>query len=206
MSKKIRDENGKTYVEVEPFHKKKWFVVIAAIVVIGLIGSNLGGDKDSGNKSAESSVVSDPRLSSLLSDEDRGNDSTESWQDAESWRATSKTPVSVEVPKEYIMVTADQMIQDLQNNALKAQSIYKGGYFEISGKLSTVDSSGKYIGIDGVNSGFSFVSILCDIKSEEQKNIVAELSKGQNVIIRGKVTMVGEVLGYSIDIDEIIPQ
>lgn len=167
-------------MELKPFYKKKWFIVIAAIVVIGLIGSSLGGDKDRGSKSAET------------------------------WQTASETPAgasaSVEVPKEYTVVTADQMIQDVEDNALKAQNIYKDRYFEISGKLSNVDSSGKYIGIDGANGDFNFVNIQCYIKSDEQKNIVAELSNGQNVTIKGKVTSVGEVMGYSVDIDEIIAQ
>ena len=98
------------------------------------------------------------------------------------------------------------MIQDIEDNALKAQSTYKDKYFEISGKLSNVDSSGKYIGVDGTNGDFNLVNIQCYIKSDEQKNVVAELSKDQNIVVKGKVTNVGEVMGYSVDIDEIKAQ
>lgn len=181
MSKKIKDENGTTYVEKKPFYKKKWFIVIAAIVVIGAIGSSLGGDKDGGSKPAETQQTAS--------------------------EAPAEAPAKEEeAPKEYTAVTADQMIQDLQDNALKAQETYKDKYLEISGKLSNVDSSGKYISIDGVNGDFNLVTIQCYIKSDEQKSIVAELSRDQNVTIKGKVTRVGEVMGYSLDIDEIIAQ
>ena len=181
MSKKITDENGKVYVEKKPFYKKKWFIVIAAIIVIGAIGSSLGGNKDGGSKPAETK------------------------------QTASETPAEApakeeEAPKEYTAVTADQMIQDIQDNALKAQNTYKDKYFEISGKLSNVDSSGKYIGIDGTNGDFNLVNIQCYIKSDEQKNVVAELSKDQNIVVKGKVTNVGEVMGYSVDIDEIKAQ
>ena len=175
MSKRITDENGKVYVEKKPFYKRKWFIIIAAVIVIGVIASNSGGDKNEESKPAETQ------------------------------QTVSETPAKEEeTPKEYTAVTADQMIQDLEDNALKAQNNYKDNYFEISGNLSNIDSSGKYIGIKGTSGEFSLVNIQCYLKSDEQRNVVAELSKEQNVIVKGKVKDVGEVLGYSVDIDEII--
>ena len=43
-----------------------------------------------------------------------------------------------------------------------------------------------------------------NIKNKEQKEIVKTLTKDQEITIRGKITDVGEVLGYYLDINEII--
>ena len=43
----------------------------------------------------------------------------------------------------------------------------------------------------------------CYIKSAEQTGRVMEMSAGDPITVRGKITVVGEVLGYSLDIDSI---
>ena len=47
----------------------------------------------------------------------------------------------------------------------------------------------------------SLFGIQCYIKNDEQKKAVSEMNVGQDIIVRGKCTDVGEVLGYSLDID-----
>lgn len=44
---------------------------------------------------------------------------------------------------------------------------------------------------------------MCYIKSDEQLDKVKELSTGDDVTVGGKVTGIGEIMGYSIDIDYI---
>ena len=44
---------------------------------------------------------------------------------------------------------------------------------------------------------------MCYIKSDEQLDKIKELSTGDDVTVGGKVTNVGEIMGYSIDIDYI---
>ena len=66
----------------------------------------------------------------------------------------------------------------------------------------TIDSNGKYIGIDS-DDEWSFVNIQCFIKNDDQKSQIMDMSSGDEVTIRGKITGVGEVLGYSIDIESI---
>ena len=41
------------------------------------------------------------------------------------------------------------------------------------------------------------------IKNDDQKSQIMDMSSGDEVTIRGKITSVGEVLGYSIDIESI---
>ncbi len=103
----------------------------------------------------------------------------------------------------YTAVDAEKMLADLESNALNAEKTYKDKDLEITGKIYVIDSSGKYIAIDGINSEFTMSGITCYLQNEEQKDIVAGSSKGSTVVVRGHVTDVGEVLGYKLNVDEI---
>lgn len=96
------------------------------------------------------------------------------------------------------------MKKDLKDNALKASETYKNKYIEITRNIGNIDSSGKYISLDGPEEDFDLTSILYYIKNDDQKKVVADTTKGQSVTVKGKVTDVGEIMGYSIDINEII--
>lgn len=104
---------------------------------------------------------------------------------------------------EYTKYDVSELVYDLKNNALKAEKKYNNQYVEITGKLSNIDSDGSYISLDPSNSQFNFVNVQCFTKNKEQIDKIAEMSKGDIVTLKGKVTSVGEVLGYSVKIDEI---
>ena len=106
-------------------------------------------------------------------------------------------------PIEYQTVAVSQMMEDLTSNALKAQDTYKGQYIEITGKLNVIDSNGKYISLVSADDEFAITGVQCYIKTDEQRSQVAQMSKGDIVTLRGKCKDVGEVLGYSLDIDSI---
>ena len=111
---------------------------------------------------------------------------------------------SQEIEKRHIKVSKDDLDEALENNAAAAKDTYYKKYVEISGKLGTIDSDLKYISLMSSTDEWDFLGIHCSIKNEEQKNIVKTLTKDQEITIRGKVTDVGEVLGYYVDIIEII--
>ncbi len=160
----------------------KW--VIIAIVVIGIIGAAAGGGDD------EPKEVS----------------STNSTTQEQQNNATDTQKKEEEETKEEITYTAytvTQMMDDLKANALKAESTYKDQYVEITGRLSNIDSSGKYISLRPEDDEWAIIGVQCYIKSEEQKEKVMEMSVDDVVTLKGKVKSVGEVLGYSLDIDEI---
>ncbi len=122
-------------------------------------------------------------------------------QDNKSKEETTKA-TEAETEIEYISVTADELSDALSSNAMKAQNDYKEKYLEISGKLGNIDSNGKYIAIDS-NKDFDFTNIQCYIKSDEQKQIIMEMSRGDSIVIKGYCKDMGELLGYQIDIDEV---
>lgn len=102
---------------------------------------------------------------------------------------------------EYTTYTVDEMMTDLKSNALKAEDKYNDQYVEITGKLNVIDSSGKYISLVPVNEKYAIIGVQCYIKNDDQKNKVMEMSIGDTVTLKGKITRVGEVLGYSLDIN-----
>lgn len=109
-----------------------------------------------------------------------------------------------EVNNQYEKVELQQMIDDLDQNALKAEKNYQNKYIEFSAKISSFDSDGSYVSVEAVNaSDFNLDTVLCYIKNEAQLNFLLEKSKGDVVVIKGKVKSIGEILGYSIDIHEI---
>lgn len=105
---------------------------------------------------------------------------------------------------EYIEVSVDEMVSLLEDNALKAENTYQDAYVSIEGRLDVIDSDGKYISLYPVDTLYSFIGVTCYIENEQQLAQVLEMSKGDIVAIKGKVTNIGELLGYSLDIDEIL--
>ena len=91
----------------------------------------------------------------------------------------------------------------MKDNALKAKETYNGKYVEITGQLGNIDSDGKYISVDPVGEDFILTGIQAYVKTDEQKKVIMEFSKEQKITVKGKITSVGEVMGYSVDIDEI---
>ena len=122
-------------------------------------------------------------------------DSIDGYNASSAGETTSSGPITCSVK---------DMIKDLEGNAMKAQGKYKGQEIHVTGKLSNIDASGNYINIDAVEEDvFSFVNVQCFIKSEDVKNTVMELSTGDIITVNGTVSDVGELLGYSIQIESI---
>ncbi len=103
---------------------------------------------------------------------------------------------------EYTPCNINDMMQELNDNAMSASDKYKDQYLEVTGTLSNIDSDGKYISLLP-DDDFAVTGIQCYIKNDEQKQAVANMSKGDTVTLKGKCTSVGEVFGYSLDIDSI---
>lgn len=118
--------------------------------------------------------------------------------------ATSKTAVSSssEAAIEYTAYTVTELSEDLNSNALKAADKYKGQYVELTGRLSVIDSNGKYISIVDSTDEWAITGVQCYIKNDEQKQVVMDMSIGDEIVVKGKITDVGEVLGYFLDMTE----
>lgn len=177
MSKKtIIGDDGKKYTVKE---KKPFYKKWWFIVIIAIIVIGAIGNAMGGKTDSSTSTAPD--------------------------KQTEQTEKPAE-EKTYTKVDFNQMQDELEANALKAEQTYKGQNIEVTGKVSVIDSSGQYISIIAVDDDLGFKTINCKIQNDDQRNVVAEVTKGQTIIVRGQVTSVGEVLGYAIKSDEFIPQ
>lgn len=164
---------------------KTILIAFGILVLLGVIGNIMGGGSE--KKEEEQKVEEEVKeeIQETESNEDKEQEITEE-----------------EKPIEYISVTATELSNALSNNAMKAQNDYKGKYLEITGKLGNIDSNGKYIGINS-DKDFDLTNIQCYIKSDDQKQVIMEMSSGDTITVKGYCKDIGEILGYQIDIDEI---
>ena len=160
----------------KPIFTRPWFIAIVVIIII------IAAITSGGKKNSKTTVSGKP-------------DSTNS-------SAENSTSESTTASIEYTSYTVDDLMAQLNDNALKASDTHKGEYVRIIGKLSNIDSSGKYIDLVP-ETDFAIIGVQCYIKNDETKAKVAELSKDSMVTLTGKITDVGEVLGYSLNIDNI---
>lgn len=153
-------------------------ICLAVFFAIGIVGSLSNNSSDSSSSSTTAQ---------------KQNTST----------STKETNVQQEEVIEYTAITVEQLDNDLKDNALKATDSYKGKYLEITGRLSNIDASGKYINLS--NDEFLDVyGVQCYVKSDEQKQKIMDMKKDEHYTIRVKIKDVGEVMGYSADIIEFV--
>ena len=101
-------------------------------------------------------------------------------------------------------VNVEQMQLDLEQNEMRAQKKYANKWFEIVGRLGGMDSEGEYFSLRGEE--FSMVAVNCDIpkdKREKITNILANMNKGELIAVKGKVTDMGELMGYEVSIVDV---
>ena len=99
-------------------------------------------------------------------------------------------------------VTADQLFAALDENPLKAADTYLGTRIRVEGTLSNIDAQGKYFSIKGLDKAFRFDSIRLDIGPEHRASVV-DFTLGQTVASTGVVKGVGEVRGFTIEVETI---
>jgi len=138
-----------------------------------------------------------------------GSEETSSTGTSTNTKVESKVENKVEQKEEvqevieYVPYNVDDMMDTLNNNALKAEKEFSDKYVEITGRLATIDSDGKYISLHPINDEWSIMGVQCYIKNDEQLNKVLDMNVGDTVTLKGKIKSIGEVMGYSLDITEI---
>ncbi len=179
--------------------KLKWIII--GIVALALLGSVFGGENND-EKSASNSDESQKQ-------EVTNTDETQKQEAAGTDETTEKeevTEAKTEEKKiEYNTYDCTELFDDLNSNALKAERKHQDEYVIIKGYLGTIDSDGTYIGVGAEedNYDYMFSEIRCNIKSDEQLDEIMEMGKGDAITIKGKITSIGELLGYTVDITDI---
>ncbi len=104
---------------------------------------------------------------------------------------------------EYTDYSVSELMDDLDNNALKAEKQYMDTYVSLTGRLNAIDSDGAYISIAPKNKMISIFNVTCYINDDEQLNKVIEMQVNDIITVHGKITAVGEILGYTLEIHTI---
>jgi hypothetical protein len=125
-----------------------------------------------------------------------GSDSSSS-----SSSSSSSETANVETQEPATKVTADQLLSELESNALAAKNNWEDKRVTITGTLSNIDASGDYFTLRG-NNEFSFINVQVYI-DESFVDAVSAFNNGQKVTVTGKISGVGEILGYSVDAESI---
>jgi hypothetical protein len=114
----------------------------------------------------------------------------------------SATDTATQAPAEPATpVTAEELIAALEGNALKAKTTWEDQRVEITGIVDNIDASGDYFSLRG-DDEFSFINVTVNI-DESLVGAVSAFTIGQEVTVTGKITGVGEILGYSVDAESI---
>lgn len=105
---------------------------------------------------------------------------------------------------EYTSYSIESLFDELDENAINAEE-HTDEYIEVVGFIDTMDSDGSYItiGADPNNYEYLFENITCDITDDEQLEVIKGMKAGQKVCVKGKVSDVGELMGYTIDMYSI---
>lgn len=156
--------------------------IVIAIIVIGVLGAVMGKKGTEGESS-----------------NDKSSPTTETVSNEQAVETEAPTEAQIE----YTAYTTDEMIDDLEANAMNATDKYKGKYIQVTGKLSNIDAQGSYISLSKEANDFTLLSVQCFIKTDEQKEAIKTMNKGDTITLKGKCTDVGEILGYTLNIDSI---
>jgi ABC-type antimicrobial peptide transport system permease subunit len=113
------------------------------------------------------------------------------------------SPAPTPTPIQYTKYNVSELMDDLDSNAMKAEKKYTDQYVELTGKMYNIDSDGKYIDLCPNKEETALIGVQCYMKNDEQKNKIMNMKKDQTITIKGKIKEVGEVMGYSLDIDEV---
>ena len=134
-------------------------------------------------------------IGAVLGKNDGGNNYSSS--------SSSSTKQTQEAPKNYAEADIDVLLNDAKNNAAKANKDYKGKYVKIvNGSVFNIESNARYIQIEG-SDPYTLIHVTCNPKDSKVKDAMINLSKNQRVTVYGKITDVGEIMGYQVDMDKV---
>ena len=171
---KAQEKADKAYAKANrPWYKKKRFWLLGIIALIAIFALMSGGDDETTTDAA-------PASSSLET------------------TAAADGPAA----ESAMVVTAQQMLDDLEANPLAASTTYKDKLITVTGKLDNIDASGDYFSLTGTDE-FAFITgVTIDIE-EDQQATVSSFTMGQDVTVTGTVTDVGEIIGFRMDAESM---
>ena len=111
------------------------------------------------------------------------NDSTSATQNSQNSVQQSVAQAS---EREYIKITATELLEAYDANGVAADELYRNQYLEITGTVESIDKDildNAYITLSNDNDRYSFISVQCYFNKNSLQQI-ATLSTGDVVTVR----------------------
>ena len=109
-----------------------------------------------------------------------------------------------EVSLGYIIVDLQTMLDELDVSTASAKEQYQDQYVQFDGEIVILDGDGSYMRVGIVHRNtWDTSTILCVITDQEQKEFAMYASQGDLVTVRGQITRVGKLQGYTLKVHEI---
>lgn len=157
----------------KPIYKRVWVWILAVLLLVVIIGMVRGGSEDSGSSQEKNGSASNSK--------------------------------QAEASVDYETVNLSEMFDLLDTNALNARNTYMDKNVAFTGVVRNIDSEGSYISIERENADpLDFDTIRAKTgKKQEVIDQIATINTGDVVLVKGKITDVGEVMGYTLSIDSL---
>jgi hypothetical protein len=171
----------------KPLYKKKRVIIPAALFAV-VIAANAGGSGTDTTDATPAAAVAPV---------------AEAPAEASAPEASAPAePAPAEPAPAEVVTTSQEMISLLEGNALNAKQTYDGKRVTVSGFVGSIDASGKYFSLDPEPDAFILTGVQVQTGKEFQGQL-AGFSKDQAVTVTGKITNVGEIMGYSLEAETI---
>jgi hypothetical protein len=186
-----------------PWFKKKrfWLLGVIALLIIFSIAAQGGDDPETATDTPTQSAGQQP-TDDAASDESAAEESTEAEETSAEESSAEESSAEEAPAEEAMVVSARQLIDDLEGNALKAKTTYEGKLVTVTGYVGSIDASGDYFSLDPEPDAIVFTGVQIQL-DESHIETVSNYTQGQEVTVTGKVTSVGEIMGYSVDADTL---
>lgn len=105
---------------------------------------------------------------------------------------------------QYGTVEMHTLMKDLDANPMRAEKKYENKYYEVRSALVVyIDSDGDNIQVVDPADEYAIIGMIVKPTNKEQKKDFEKISTGQLVDVKGKISHVGDVLGYQLELDSI---
>lgn len=146
----------------------------------------------------------EPLEETLYDDTNENNDISSTTRESNETAKSNEPPPLPTNAGKYTPVTVGKLYGELNENAMRAENNWNDKYVVIAGYISNIDNDGAYFGITDTDEAWDFEQVHCDMKKNEQaKSLIMSQNIGDGVLVYGKITSIGEVIGYSVDVDKV---
>lgn len=102
---------------------------------------------------------------------------------------------------QYLSCQVDDLLNELDQNALRASKTYNGQYLLLTGKIYSFSADGNSFSLTGLNDdGTQFSTLIyCMIPDSEQVDELLAANVGDKIVIKCAVTVIDQFTGYTVD-------